>query len=346
MRTDQFDYDLPPELIAAYPARRRDQSRLLVLDRTGGAINHRRFSDIVCYLRAGDALVINDTRVFKARLFAHRVTGGQVELLLVRRIDHRDGETWEALVQPAGRIKAGEALLVGAVDPLLMQERLPDGRWVVQFQNHRHFMQVLATAGHVPLPPYIDRADAPTDVRRYQTVYAAKGKSAAVAAPTAGFHFTVALLKTLRERGVIIVPVTLHVGPGTFKPIKSDEIEEHRVDPEWSEVSAEAALTLNRIRSRGGKIVAVGTTAVRTLESSVDSNGSLLPRSGMVDLYIRPEYTFRFVDHLITNFHLPRSSLLVLVAALAGRERILGAYREAIARKYRFYSYGDAMLVL
>jgi len=340
-----FDYQLPPELIAQFPVRRRDQSRLLVLDRAGAGTKHLRFGEVADYFRAGDALVVNNTKVFKARLLGRRPSGGKVEVFLVRRLDGEQ-ELWDALVTPSRRVKVGEDVLFGDRRRAVLARDAGRGHWEVRFSSATARREIIAGFGHVPLPPYISRDDQPSDIRRYQTVFADAGRVGAVAAPTAGFHFTRPLLDRLKRLGVTVVELTLHVGPGTFKPITSRDIDDHIVDPEFAELSSEAASTLNRIRADGGRVFAVGTTSVRTLESAAVSGERVEPFTGEVDLYIKPGHEFRIVDHLLTNFHLPKSSLLVLVSAFAGREKILAAYREAIAREYRFYSYGDAMLIL
>ncbi|MCX6835102.1 MAG: tRNA preQ1(34) S-adenosylmethionine ribosyltransferase-isomerase QueA [candidate division Zixibacteria bacterium] len=347
MKLSLFDYDLPRELIAQYPNRRRDQSRLMVLDRATGQISHRKFRHIVEYLRCGDALVINNTKVFKARLLGRRATGGQVEVFLVRHLDDVSVESWEALAQPSRRLKEGERIFFNDNDEhgIDLLTNLGDGRWRVRFDSAASRRKVIAQFGHVPLPQYIAREDQPADLRRYQTVFAKAEHTGAVAAPTAGFHLTRGLLSKVRSTGVKVCEITLHVGPGTFKPITAENIEAHTVDPEFAQISQSVADTLTAVRASGGRIFAVGTTSVRTLESAPLKNGEILALAGMVDTYLRPGHRFRCVDHLITNFHLPRSSLLVLVSAFAGREQILAAYAEAIRERYRFYSYGDAMLL-
>jgi S-adenosylmethionine:tRNA ribosyltransferase-isomerase len=346
MKLALFDYHLPKELIAQYPSRRRDQSRLMVLDRATREINHRKFRNIAEYLRRGDALVINNTKVFKARLMGRRSTGGQVEVFLIRRLDDDSAERWEALAQPSRRLDEGERIHFDGSYGIDLVKNLGDGRWEVRFDSSRNRQHIVARFGHVPLPQYISRSDQPTDLRRYQTVFAKAEQTGAVAAPTAGFHLTRGLLSRITGIGVKVCEITLHVGPGTFKPITADNIEEHTVDPEFAQISESVAETLNRVRISGGRVFAVGTTSVRTLESASVRDGEIIPFSGMVDTYIQPGHDFRMVDHLITNFHLPKSSLLVLVSAFAGREQILKAYAEAIRERYRFYSYGDAMLLL
>lgn len=346
MDVSLFDYHLPKELIAQFPARSRNQSRLLVLDRESGRIDHSKFSTLPGFLKKGDALVVNNTRVFKARLFGKRATGGVVEIFLTRRPDDARPEVWEAMVRPSRRVKEGELISFDDRHSVELLKDLNNGRWQVRFSSRTASEKIISGFGHVPLPQYIGRDDQPSDIRRYQTVFADKNHTGAVAAPTAGFHFTRPMLSRLQQAGVDILEVTLHVGPGTFKPIKTDDIYEHTVDAEWAELSVRVAQVLNRVRERGGAVFAVGTTSVRTLESANVVHGEIKPFSGMVDLYIKPGHRFRFVDHMVTNFHLPKSSLLVLVSAFAGREQILSAYAEAVRQQYRFYSYGDAMLIL
>lgn len=345
MKLSEFDYTLPKELIAQFPNRRRDLARLMVLNRNSGRVEHQRFSDLPHFLQKGDALVLNNTRVFKARLLGQRETGAEVEIFLVRKLTQR-GEKWLALATISRRLKEGEKILFGDLLSLVIDKGLGEGQWEISFANKATREKVVSQFGHVPLPHYIDRADQPTDIRRYQTVFANKEKTGAVAAPTAGFHFTQTLLKGLEKSGIHIVELTLHVGPGTFRPISVEDIDDHTVDPEWAELEAPSARQLNKVRKEGGRIFAVGTTSTRVLESLEIKDGKIQPFEGMVDLYIKPGHSFRLVDHMITNFHLPKSSLLVLAAAFAGQEEILKAYQEAVGQKYRFYSYGDAMLIL
>ena len=339
-----FDYKLPRELIAQFPVRSRDKSRLLVLDRETGFVRHTKFREITSYFEKGDVLVVNNTRVFKARLWGKRATGARVEVFLVRKSD-KSPETWQALVSPSKRVKEGEEIHFDNYR-LTLVKYYGLGSWEIRFNSKTSRERIIAGFGHVPLPHYINRDDQPSDIRRYQTLFAAKEKIGAVAAPTAGFHFTRPVLEKIKKRGVQVVELTLHVGPGTFKPIKTDDINEHVVDPEYAELDSKAAEKINKARKAGGRIFAVGTTSVRTLESAEVVDGLIQPFSGMVDLYIKPGYRFKVVELLITNFHLPKSSLLVLVSAFAEREKILTAYHEAIKSKYRFYSYGDAMLIL
>jgi S-adenosylmethionine:tRNA ribosyltransferase-isomerase len=345
MNLELFDYHLPKQLIAQVPHRERSESRLLVLDRAAGTMAHTQFAGIKDYLRKGDALVVNNTKVFKARLLGERKTGGKVELFLVRPID--DGsEVWKGLIKPARRVKPGENIQFANGGQVTLGEPLGDGYWSLEFSSRTARERIIESCGHVPLPPYIAREDQPSDIRRYQTVYADDNRVGAVAAPTAGFHFTRPLLDDLKNQGVTRVDLTLHVGPGTFRPITADDINQHLVEPELAELSDNAAGVLNRTRADGGRIVAVGTTSVRTLESAVDAQGEFSPLARLVDLYVKPGHQFKAIDCLITNFHLPKSSLLVLVSAFAGRELILEAYQAAIKEGYRFYSYGDAMLIL
>lgn len=345
MNLELFDYDLPKHLIAQVPHRQRSESRLLVFDRVTGEITHTRFDSVKEYLHRGDTLVVNNTKVFKARLLGERVTGGKVELFLVRPVG-KESEVWKGLIKPARRVKPGEKIRFANGGEVTMGEPFGDGYWSLRFSSRTARERIIASCGHVPLPPYIAREDKPSDIRRYQTVYADRNRVGAVAAPTAGFHFTKPLLDELNQCGVKRVELTLHVGPGTFRPITADDINQHVVEPELAELSSKAAGQLNTRRSAGGRIVAVGTTSVRTLESAVNSDGRFSPLERLVDLYVKPGHKFKAVDCLITNFHLPKSSLLVLVSAFAGREQILEAYDQAIKQGYRFYSYGDAMLIL
>lgn len=340
MKLSDFDYPLPRHLIAQAPARPRDSARLLVLDRGTGAVHHRTFRDLPDYLRAGDVLVLNDTRVLPVRLRARRPTGGEVEVVLVRR---RGDGTWEALMKPGRRIRDG-ARLVFAPGVLegTVGSRTDAGTRLITLDSGEDLHAVLERVGEMPVPPYIERPlDDPGD---YQTVYAAR--DGAIAAPTAGLHFTDALLQGIRGRGVRIAFVTLHIGPGTFRPVEADDVAAHRMDAEFFEVGAEAAAAMNGARSCGGRIIVAGTTGVRTLETVVGDDGTVRAGSGWTDLYIRPGFQFRATDALITNFHLPRTTLVILVSAFAGLERVLAAYAEAVRAGYRFYSFGDAMLIL
>lgn len=341
MKTKDFDYTLPEHLIAQHPADRRDLSRLLVYDRQSGTVAHRHFRDVVGYIRPDDCLVLNDTRVIPARLLGKREdTGGAMEFLLLK--DHGN-DVWETLVKPGRRAQIGTRFTFG--DGVLTAEVLSKtdgGGRLVRFFYEGVFAEVLDRVGLMPLPPYIH--EKLEDPERYQTVYARYRGSAA--APTAGLHFTEELLDTIREQGTAIAKLTLHVGLGTFRPVKEERIEDHPMHAEAYTVTEEAADTINTARLRGGRIIAVGTTAVRTLETVADENGTVHPGEGQTDIFIYPGYRFRAVDCLITNFHLPQSTLLMLVSAFAGREQILAVYREAVAREYRFFSFGDAMLIL
>lgn len=350
MRTDAFDYDLPREFIAQHPAARRDDARLLVLDRAGGTTAHRRFRDIAEYLEPGDLLVLNDTRVVPARLIGHRETGGWVELLLIAPLHAGRRQVWRALVKCRGHLRAGESLTIeGGAMSCTVRDRPKGGE--VELEFDRDASEVLAAldqVGRAPLPPYIKRPrgddpDRSADRERYQTVYASQ--PGAIAAPTAGLHFTAELLEQLAARGVRHAAVTLHVGLGTFRPVTAERIAEHVMHAEYYELSEEAATALRTAREAGGHVVAVGTTATRVLEAAGRGQG-LVSASGWTDLFITPGFEFRAVDRLLTNFHLPRSTLLMLVAAFAGLEPVLAAYEEAKQRGYRFYSYGDAMLIL
>jgi len=349
MDINLFHYDLPPELIAQHPAASRDESRLMVVDRVTGGIEIKPFVDFAGYLRPGDALIVNNTKVFKARLIGNRATGAEVEVFLVRsRAD--DPLVWEAMVRPSRRVKEGESIFFHKAchsERLsLMLKENQESRWLIEFSSVLSQDRIIEHYGHVPLPQYIKRPDVPDDIERYQTIFAKSDRVGAVAAPTAGFHFTPDVMSRLKDRGVRVAELTLHVGPGTFKPVQVREIEQHRVDPEFADLPGSAAELINDVRRQGGRLFVVGTTSVRTLESADDEGGHIKPFACEVDLYIRPGHRFRFVDHLLTNFHLPKSSLLILVSAFAGRELILEAYRKAIANNFRFYSYGDAMLIL
>jgi S-adenosylmethionine:tRNA ribosyltransferase-isomerase len=348
-----FDFELPEELIAQDPPPERGASKLLVMDRQSGAIAHALFGDLVRVLQPTDVLVLNDTRVFPARLLGKRVpSGGAVECLLIQKSSEAADplvEEWEALMHPGQKLKPGTRVLFEQ-DQVRIHGEILDrrffGRRSIRLESEgMPVVEAITAIGHIPLPPYIRRDDRPDDRDRYQTVYARERGS--IAAPTAGLHFTAPLLDALRDRGVEIVRVTLHVGYGTFKPVRAERVEDHTVDPEPFTVGPEAAQALDRARREGRRIIAVGTTTARALESlHADDEGQLLPQTGVATVFIYPGHAFRVVRGLITNFHLPRSSLLMLVAAFAGREQVLHAYRTAVAGRYRFYSYGDAMLIL
>lgn len=343
LRTADFDYELPEELIAREPAPRRDASRMLVVDRRTGALAHRTVADLVAIVPPGDALVVNETRVIPARLRGRKSTGARGEILLLHAED-AEARRWVALVRPAAKLREGAWVEVAPELAVEILERRPEGQRLVALHTPLPPLDALERFGEVPLPPYIGRPVRPEDRERYQTVYARVPGS--VAAPTAGLHFTPELLAALEAKGVRRVPVVLHVGLGTFRPVAVDDPAAHRMHAEWYCVPPESADALNAVRAAGGALWAVGTTAVRTLETAADASGRLRPGTGWTDLFIRPPYRFRAVDHLLTNFHLPRSTLLMLVAAFAGLELVNRAYAEAVAQRYRFYSYGDAMLVL
>ncbi|MGZ8377396.1 MAG: tRNA preQ1(34) S-adenosylmethionine ribosyltransferase-isomerase QueA [Gemmatirosa sp.] len=340
-RTSDYDFELPERLVAQTPLARRDASRLMIVDRARGAITHGTFADLATLVPAGDALVVNTTRVFRARLLGTRDSGAPAEVLLLRATGPAE---FEAMVQPGAKLKPGRRVTVApdlAVEVLSVTER---GTRLVRLHADGDPLAAVERHGHVPLPPYIRRADAADDATRYQTVYAREPGS--VAAPTAGLHFTPDLLDALAARGVRRVEVTLHVGAGTFKPVEVEDPDAHVMHEEWYEVTPDAADALRAARAGGARVWAVGTTSARTLESAADPDGRVRAEARDTALFIRPGYRFRAVDRLVTNFHLPRSTLLMLVAALAGYELTMHAYAEAIREEYRFYSYGDAMVIL
>ena len=340
MRVEDFDYELPEELIAQDPLEKRDASRLMVLDKNTGEVWHRHFDDIRDYIRPGDCLVINNTRVIPARLYGTKEdTGAHVEILLLKR---REGDVWETLVRPGKKLRPGAKVTFG--DGRLTAEILDvvdDGDRLVRFHYDGIFEEVLDSLGEMPLPPYIHHKLKDRD--RYNTVYAKYDGSAA--APTAGLHFTKELLEELKADGVNIAEVTLHVGLGTFRPVKADTVEDHHMHTEWYRITQETADLINETKAKGGRVIAVGTTSTRTLESAALDDGTIPAKEDWTDIFIYPGYRFKAVDSLITNFHLPKSTLIMLVSALAGREHILNAYREAVAEKYRFFSFGDAMMI-
>lgn len=339
MKTKDFWYDLPESLIAQTPLSQRDSSRLMVLDRNSGKISHRHFYDIVEYLRPGDCLVMNDSRVLPARLLGHRPTGGAAELLLLRDLGNN---RWECLAKPGRKLQEGQEVVFGNGElTARVQSVLDDGNRVVEFFYEGIFLEVLERLGNMPLPPYI-KAEL-QDKERYQTVYSREVGSAA--APTAGLHFTNELLEKLRAKGVKTAFVTLHVGLGTFRPVKAEDIAQHHMHSELCMMSEETAALLNQTRENGGRIVCVGTTSCRTLESLVNQDGTFAQKSAWTDIFIFPGYRFKAMDGLITNFHLPESTLVMLVSAFAGRENVLRAYNEAVCEKYRFFSFGDAMYI-
>lgn len=339
MKKSDFWFDLPPELIAQTPIQERDHSRLMVLDKQTGTIGHNHFYDLPQYLQAGDCLVLNDSRVLPARLLGSRSSGGAAELLLLRDIGDRK---WECLARPGRRIRPGSRLVFGNGE---LEAEVLDvnegGNRIVRFEYEGIFLEVLDSLGKMPLPPYITKEL--KEPERYQTVYSRVVGSAA--APTAGLHFTDELLACIRSKGIEVCFLTLHVGLGTFRPVKEDDIEDHLMHSEFCTIPEETAEAVNKTKAEGHKVIAVGTTSCRTLESFTDDSGVLHSGSKWTDIFLYPGYRFKCVDSLITNFHLPESTLIMLVSALAGRENVLNAYHEAIVEKYRFFSFGDAMLI-
>ena len=339
MKTQDFFYDLPEELIAQTPLEQRDSSRLLVLDKNTGDLQHRHFFDIIDFLQPGDCLVLNNSRVLPARLIGHRPTGGAVEVLLLRDLGDKK---WECLCKPGRKMQPGSQVIFGNGElSATVVEVREDGNRVVEFHYEGIFLEVLERLGKMPLPPYIKAELA--DQERYQTVYSKEVGSAA--APTAGLHFTNELLDKVRAKGVKTAFVTLHVGLGTFRPVKAEEITQHHMHSELCMISAETAEILNETRRNGGRIVCVGTTSCRTLESLVNEDGTFQASSKWTEIFIYPGYRFKAMDALITNFHLPESTLVMLVSAFAGRESVLHAYEEAVKERYRFFSFGDAMFI-
>ena len=340
MDVKDFYYDLPEELIAQDPLEKRSNSRLMVLDKKSGDVTHRHFYDIKDYLRPGDCLVINNTRVIPARLIGEREeTGGKVELLLLKR---KSDDVWETLVKPGKKARIGSRLTFG--NGLLKAEVIDiveEGNRLVRFEYQGIFEEILDQLGQMPLPPYITHQL--QDKNRYQTVYAKYDGSAA--APTAGLHFTKELLQEIKDMGVSIAEVTLHVGLGTFRPVKVENVLDHHMHSEFFQISQEAADMINETKRQGHRVIAVGTTSTRTLESAADENGFLREKSGWTEIFIYPGYQFKVIDGLITNFHLPESTLVMLVSALAGRDHIMEAYHQSVEQKYRFFSFGDAMLI-
>lgn len=345
MKLEEFDYFLPRSLIAQYPTPEREESRLLVLERRDGRIEHCLFKDILHYLSPGDLLVMNNTRVIPARMVGRKKSGGRVELLLIPSHNGTNQGEFEVLVKNLGKVKENEKIEIQFGEGLSGEiKRVKGGRGWISFSTKESILNILEKYGHVPLPPYIKRKDEPLDKDRYQTVFAEREGS--IAAPTAGFHFTPSLLQSLKEKGVRLTFLTLHIGPGTFTPVKVKNVEEHSMEAEWVEIPEETAQIINETKEKGGRVIAVGTTTTRSLESFCDEKGRVQTAKGCTSLFIYPPYSFRVIDGLITNFHLPKSTLLMLVSAFAGRDLILKAYQEAIEKKYRFYSYGDAMLIL
>ncbi len=340
MKVTDFDYDLPEELIAQDPLEKRSNSRLMVLDKNTGEISHQHFYDIKNYLKAGDCLVINNTRVIPARLYGARVgSGGKVEILLLKR---KSDNVWECLVKPGKKarpgmeISFGDGLLLGKITDIV-----DEGNRLIEFSYEGIFEEILDKLGEMPLPPYITHRLEDRD--RYQTVYAKYDGSAA--APTAGLHFTPELLSEIKDMGVKVAEVTLHVGLGTFRPVKEEEVLDHHMHSEYYEITQEACDIINETKAHGGRVISVGTTSTRTLESAAVAGQPLVPKSGWTEIFIYPGYEFKVIDGLITNFHLPQSTLIMLVSALAGREHVLHAYEVAVKERYRFFSFGDAMLI-
>lgn len=341
MKLNEFDYFLPEELIAQEPAGKRDESRLMILRRNGLPPEHRRFKDLTNYLSPGDTLVLNETKVLPVRLCGRKnTTGAKIEVLLLKQLA---GNRWEVLVRPGKKAPAGTRIIFGdgLLEALVVDKTAYGGR-VLEFCFNGIFAEILEQVGQMPLPPYIKKPLA--DQHRYQTIYARQAGSAA--APTAGFHFTPELLAQIRQMGVLVVPVVLHVGLGTFRPVKVNDIREHHMHAEYYEISEQAAQLINETKSSKRRLIAVGTTTTRCLESAAGEDGRVCPGAGWTEIFIYPGYRFKVVEGLITNFHLPRSTLLMMVCALAGRERIIAAYNEAVRLKYRFFSFGDAMFII
>ena len=339
MKTSDFDFYLPEELIAQTPLERRDTSRLLTLDKVTGETGHYHFYDLPQFLKPGDCLVLNNSRVLPARLIGHRPTGGVCEVLL---LSDKGDNVWECLVRPGRKLRTGAQVIFGNGElTATIEAEESDGNRLVRFHYQGIFLEFLEHLGKMPLPPYI-KAEL-QDNERYQTVYSKVMGSAA--APTAGLHFTPELLQTIQNMGVSICYVTLHVGLGTFRPVKAEDIQDHEMHSEFCQISQETADTINRTRANGGRVICVGTTSCRTVESFAEEDGTMRARSGWTNIFIYPGYRFKVLDALITNFHLPQSTLIMLVSALAGREHVLAAYEEAVRERYRFFSFGDAMFI-
>ena len=346
MLISDFDYELPQELIAQYPQQKRDEARLLTIDRATGQISHRKFFDILDYLNPGDCLVMNDSKVIPARLHGiKKGTGAKVEVLLIKR---KENDVWESMVKPGKKLKPGTTIVFSDEPDRLFEADVldysEDGTRLLKFRCDGEFHDRLEELGNIPLPPYIDRAAEELDKKMYQTVYCREEGS--VASPTAGLHFTEELIEKVRAAGVNTAYLTLHVGIGTFRPVKTESVEEHHMHFEEYHISEEAAELINRTKAEGGRIISVGTTSTRTMESAVNEDGILVSGSGSTDIFIYPGYEFKIVDSLITNFHLPKSTLLMLISALYEREKILDIYKEAVKLKYHFFSYGDAMFII
>jgi len=342
MRIEEFDFNLPSSLIAQYPSSQRGDSRLMVIDRHSGEIQHRTFQDLADFLRPRDLVVMNNTRVLPARLIGKKETGGKCEILLIPSRNGPPGE-WEALIKDVRKIRPGTRIQFGEGFSGDILE-VKGGKAKIRFTPGGEVMDLLQKFGHIPLPPYIRRPDEPQDRERYQTILAEKDGS--IAAPTAGLHFTHSLLQSIQARGVHLTRITLHVGIGTFAPVRVHEIQDHTMETEWVEIPETVAQSIEETKQTGGRVIAVGTTTTRALESVADSQGGVKPGQHLARLFIYPGYCFRIIDALITNFHLPKSTLIMLVSALVGKDFLMKAYKEAIAKKYRFYSYGDAMLIL
>ncbi len=342
MKVEEFDYELPRSLIAQVPPPERDGCRLMVIDRKSGAIEHRAFREMIEYLRPGDLLVTNDTRVLPARLIGRKKTGGKCEVLLIPGWNGARNN-WKAVMRGLRQqAKEFRILFEGGFEAKITDVR--DGRGTIRFDGQNDVRDILEKFGHVPLPPYIKREDEVADRYRYQTVFADRDGS--IAAPTAGLHFTEALFRSVREHGVGIVSITLHVGPGTFIPVKKEDIESHKMEAEWTEVPQRTAEQIELTKREGGRVIAVGTTTTRGLESFSGPDGRVKSGEGFSSLFVYPPYPFRVIDGLITNFHLPKSTLIMLVSAFAGKDLLLRAYQEAVKQEYQFYSYGDAMMIL
>jgi len=342
MKIEEFDYTLPPSLIAQYPSPQRGESSLMIIHRNEGTIEHRAFRDLPNYLNPGDLLVMNNTRVFPARLIGKKETGGKVEILLISPTNGTM-EEWSVLIKGSGKVRPQTQIqfsqeLLGEI------KEVKDGKGRIRLSSQGEVMDLIRKVGRVPLPPYIKREDEPLDKDRYQTVFAEREGS--IAAPTAGLHFTQDLLQSLRNQGVNVAWITLHIGLGTFTPVKTKNIEDHMMEAEWIEISGQTGQEIEKTRLRGGRIIAVGTTTTRALESFSDGHSGVKCGKGTTSLFIYPPYHFKVIDGLITNFHLPKSTLIMQVSAFSGKDLLAKAYQEAIDKKYRFYSYGDAMLII
>jgi S-adenosylmethionine:tRNA ribosyltransferase-isomerase len=341
-KLDDFNYELPQELIAQYPLTERDTCRLMVVDRESGQLRHQKFPDVISWMNAGDCLVLNDTRVFPARLFGKKDrTGANVEVFLLRNLE---GNLWEVLVKPARKIRIGNKIMFDEELYCDVVDNTLSGGRIVEFNSNGNIFQVLDKIGNMPLPPYIKRLPEKVDSEYYQTVYAKR--PGAVAAPTAGLHFTDSVLNQIEEKGIRITNLTLHIGLGTFRPVKVEDISRHKMDSEFYEVNADTARVINETRDNNGSVIAVGTTTVRVLETLADHHGFIRPAKGWTDKFIYPPFEFKVVDKLITNFHLPGSTLLMLVSAFSSLDLIKSAYQQAIEERYRFFSYGDSMIII